>query len=99
MTEPNPSDEKLRGMLCSVLAKWRSDELSFIRHRLVDFEDRIDALESRTPETNPDREERKSRLIAQAAQFAERKDQRMAMIQKAYEHMLGFVDRRERESN
>ena len=98
MDRHSPSEDELRGMLYDVLGKWRTDELSFIRRRLLDIEDKIVALENRRLKENPDRAEMRAILEEKAARMSERKADRIKMIENAYSLMIDFVDRREREA-
>lgn len=98
MDRYSPSEDELRGMLYDVLGEWRTDELSFIRRRLLDIEDKIVALENKRLEDKPDRAEMKAKLEKIAARMSERNDDRIKMIEAAYASMIDFVDRREREA-
>ncbi len=99
MSQPTPSEQDLRRLLYNVLGKWRSGELSFIRHRVLDIEDKIDALENRELKPSPNKAAIKSQLEKDAARMAERKDEKVAMIEETYKLMIDFVDRRECEAD
>jgi len=97
MAEFTPSDEELRGMLYDVLGDWRTGELTLIRRRIFDIEEKIEALENRKVKPSPNKAALKSQLEEQAAKLVDRKEKKVAMIEEAYRFMLDFVDRRERE--
>ncbi|MEM7689921.1 MAG: hypothetical protein AAF291_12940 [Pseudomonadota bacterium] len=97
MSHETLSQEQVRGLIYKALGRWRTEELSFIRRRLTDIEDKLDALDNRDLRPNPKKAELRASLEENAAQWVERRDARIAMIEDAYNQMIDYMDRREDE--
>lgn len=88
------TDKEMRGMLYNVIGDWRTEQLSFTRRRVLDVQDKLDALDNRRVDPSPRTAELRAKLEEQMAHLTGRQDERVAMVEEAYKRMIAFVDRR-----
>ena len=95
MTHTTLSQEQVRGLIYKALGQWRSEELSFIRRHLTDLQDKLDELDNKSLQPNPNKAELRASLEEKTARWAERRDARVAMIEAAYSQMIDYMEVRE----
>ena len=82
--------ENIGQFLRRVVDDWRLEQRKSVRHRVVEFEDRLDKTEG---QELPDADELRAGVVEARDRYMSKLDDRYAMIEEAHRQMVEHLDR------